>query len=180
VIRVADGLDPGAVARDITADFRSPAVLARTEADYFDSLNATNLTFLYSIIIITVFMGLGGVLGVMVTMVSAIAQRTREIGVLRILGFARWQILLCFFVESLLLAAIGGLVGCALGSLVNGWSATSQLSSPNGGGKSVMLILVVDARILACGFGFSLVMGCVGGLLPALSTVRLKMLDSLR
>jgi ABC-type lipoprotein release transport system permease subunit len=180
VIRVADGLDPDKVAKDMTADFRSPAIVARTEADYFDSLNATNQTFLYGIIIVTAFMGLGGVLGVMVTMFSAIAQRTREIGVLRILGFARWQILVSFFLEALLLAIVGGLLGCALGSLVDGWSATSQLSGGQGGGKSVMLKLVVDTRILAAGLGFSLVMGCVGGLLPALSAVRMKVLDSLR
>jgi putative ABC transport system permease protein len=180
VIRVAEGLDPAQVAKDMTADFRSPAIVARTEADYFDSLNATNQTFLYGIIIVTVFMGLGGVLGVMVTMFSAIAQRTREIGVLRILGFGRLQILLSFFLEALVLAVVGGVVGCALGSIVDGWSATSQLSSGAGGGKSIMLKLVVDSRILACGLGFSLVMGCIGGLLPALSAVRLKVLDSLR
>ena len=51
---------------------------------------------------------MGGVFGVMNTMFAAIAQRTRDIGVLRILGFARWQILVSFFLESLLLAIVGG------------------------------------------------------------------------
>lgn len=180
VIRVADGLDPAQVARDMTADFKSPAIQARTEVDYFESLNATNSTFLYAIIGVTVFMGIGGVFGVMNTMFAAIAQRTREIGVMRILGFARWQILVSFFLESLLLALIGGLLGIALGSLCNGWSATSQLVGSSGGGKSVMLKLVVDGRILASGLGFSIVMGCIGGLLPALSAIRLKPLESLR
>jgi len=54
------------------------------------------------------------------------------------------------------------------------------MSSGAGGGKSVMLKLVVDARILAVGMGFSLLMGCVGGLIPALSAMRLKPLDSVR
>jgi ABC-type antimicrobial peptide transport system permease subunit len=44
----------------------------------------------------------------------------------------------------------------------------------------VMLKMVVDARILAAGMGFSLLMGCIGGLLPALSAIRMKVLDSLR
>jgi predicted lysophospholipase L1 biosynthesis ABC-type transport system permease subunit len=180
VIRVRDDLDPAQVASDITKDFKSPAVQARTEVDYFESLNSTNATFLYAIIGVTVFMGIGGVFGVMNTMFAAIAQRTREIGVLRILGFARWQILVSFFLEALLLALIGGLLGCALGSVSNGWSATSQMIGSQGGGKSVMLKLVVDGRILAFGLGFSLVMGCIGGVLPALSAVRLKVLDSLR
>ncbi len=63
-------------------------------------------------------MAIGGIFGVMNTMFAAIAQRTRDIGVLRILGFARWQILVSFFLESLLLALIGGLLGCAIGSIV--------------------------------------------------------------
>jgi ABC-type antimicrobial peptide transport system permease subunit len=180
VIRVADGLDPGQAAKDITADFKSPAVQARTEADYFESLNSTNESFLYSIIGVSLFMAVGGVFGVMNTMFAAIAQRTRDIGVLRLLGFGRWQILVSFFLESLLLALVGGLLGCAIGSLANGWSATSQLTGSSGGGRSVVLKLVVDGRILAAGLGFSLVMGCIGGLLPALSAVRLRVLDSLR
>ncbi len=180
VIRVADGLAAAKVAEDITAGFKSPAVRARTEADYFETLNSTNEQFLYAIMGVALFMAVGGVFGVMNTMFAAIAQRTRDIGVLRILGFGRWQILVSFFLESLLLAFIGGLIGCALGSLANGWSATSQLSSGAGGGRSVVLKLVVDGRLLATGLGFSLVMGCIGGLLPALSAVRLRVLDSLR
>ncbi len=63
---------------------------------------------------------------------------------------------------------------------MDGWSATGQISSSSGGGKSVMLKMVVDARILGAGMGFSLLMGCIGGLLPALAAIRMKVLDSLR
>ena len=48
------------------------------------------------------------------------------------------------------------------------------------GGKSVVLELVVDGRIVAAGLSFSLAMGCVGGLLPALSAMRLRPLEALR
>jgi ABC-type antimicrobial peptide transport system permease subunit len=180
VIRVADGLDPARVAPDMTADFKSPAIQARTEVDYFESLNEMNTVFLYGIILVAAFMAVGGVFGVMNTMFAAIAQRTRDIGVLRILGYARWQILVSFFLESLLLALLGGLLGCAIGACFNGASATMQMTSGQGGGRTVLLKLVVDARLLAAGLGFSLLMGCVGGLLPALSAVRLRVLDSLR
>jgi ABC-type antimicrobial peptide transport system permease subunit len=71
-------------------------------------------------------------------------------------------------------------LGCALGSLANGWTATSIVSSGQGGGKTVMLKLVVDGKILLAGMGFSLLMGCVGGLIPALSAMRLKPLESVR
>jgi ABC-type lipoprotein release transport system permease subunit len=180
VFRVADGLDPAQVARDMTAAFKSPAIVARTEADYFESLNATNQQFLFAALGVAIFMAVGGIFGVMNTMFAAIAQRTRDIGVLRILGFGRWQILVSFFLESLLLALLGGILGCAIGSLCNGWSATSQLSGGPGSIKNVVLKLVVDSRILGCGLAFSLLMGCLGGLLPAQSAIRLKILDSLR
>lgn len=180
VFRVADGLDPAKVAGEMTAQFKSPAVVAQTESDYFASLNATNRQFLSAILVVSLFLGIGGVFGVMNTMFAAVAQRTREIGVLRVLGFARWQILASFFLEALVLALVGGLLGCALGALTHGWSASSQLSSGQGGGRSVLLTLVVDARVLAVGMGFSLLMGCIGGLIPALSGVRLKLLEALK
>jgi ABC-type antimicrobial peptide transport system permease subunit len=125
---------------------------------------------------VALFMGIGGIFGIMNTMFAAVSQRTPDIGVLRILGFARWQILVSFFLESLLLAILGGGMGCALGMLANGWSATAQLSGGGGGGERVMLKLVVDASVLAEALGFALIMGCICGLLPALSAIRLRVL----
>ena len=175
VFRVAEGLDPEDVAKKMTSEFKSPAIRARTEIAYYDSLNETNKQFLGMIEVMAALMAVGGIFGVMNTMFAAVAQRTREIGMLRILGFARWQVLVAFFLEAILLAILGGLLGCAIGWWCNGLSASSQMM-----GKSVMLKLVVDARIIGAGMIFSIVMGCLGGLLPALSAIRLKMLDSLR
>jgi putative ABC transport system permease protein len=175
VFRVAEGLDPEQVAKKMITEFKSPAILAQTEAAYFESLNQTNKQFLMMIVVVAALMAVGGIFGVMNTMFAAVAQRTREIGMLRILGFARWQVLVAFFLEAILLAILGGMLGCAIGWWCNGVSASSQMM-----GKSVMLKLVVDARILGAGMVFSIIMGCLGGLLPALSAIRLKMLDSLR
>jgi len=175
VFRIADGYDPQKVAKQMSTEFKSPAVVAQTEEAYFDSLNQTNKQFLVMIVVVAVLMAIGGVFGVMNTMFAAVAQRTREIGTLRILGFARWQVLVAFFLEAILLAVLGGAIGCAIGWWCNGVSASSQMM-----GKSVMLKLVFDWRILGAGMLFSIVMGCLGGLLPALSAIRLKMLDSLR
>ena len=167
------------LAEDLTANYKKPAVLAQTEPEYYDKLNTTNQQFLYAIVFVTVVMAVGGVFGVMNTMFAAVSQRTKDIGVMRILGFARWQVLSSFFLEALLLGLVGGLIGCALGSLANGWTATSIISSGMGG-KSVVLKLVVDGKIVAAGLAFSLVMGAIGGLLPALSAMRLRPLESLR
>ncbi len=180
VLRTADAAAARAVARDVTSNFKDAAVQAQTELDYYENLNTTNKQFLYAIIFVAVIMSIGGVFGVMNTMFAAISQRLKDIGVMRILGFARWQILVSFFLETLFLALIGGLIGCALGCLANGYTASSVMSGGAGGGKIVVLKLVVDGNVLLTGLLFSLAMGCVGGLLPALSAMRLKPLDAVR
>jgi ABC-type antimicrobial peptide transport system permease subunit len=113
-------------------------------------------------------------------MFAAIRQRTTDISVLRILGFARWQVLVSFLLESLLIAALGGLAGCVLGYLGNGVTTTSVVDTNGGGLKRVSFQMVVDGTTLAAAVLFTLVMGLLGGLLPALSAMRQKPLESLR
>lgn len=160
--------------------FTNPKVNAMTEIEYFAKLSENNKIFLYVTVIVATVMALGGIFGVMNTMFAAVAQRIKDIGVLRILGFKRWQVLVSFMLESLTIAIIGGAIGLALGSLCNGLTATSVISSNQGGGKTVILRLVVDAQVLMAGAIFTLVMGRLGGLIPALSATRLKILDALR
>jgi ABC-type antimicrobial peptide transport system permease subunit len=150
------------------------------EPDYYKELTKTNESFLVCIVIVAVVMAVGGVFGVMNTMFASIAARIKEVGVMRILGFKRWQILIAFMLESLMIAFVGGLLGCMLGSIANGWEATSNLSGGQGGGKSVALKLIVDFQILAAGMLFTLVLGRLGGLVPALSAMRMEILESLR
>jgi putative ABC transport system permease protein len=163
--------------RDI---LRGAAFAAQTEPKYFENLGATNRQFLGAIWIVTAIIAVGGIFGVMNTMFAAVSQRTKDIGVLRILGFARWQILVSFFLEAIGIALVGGLIGLALGSLVHGTTATSIVSSGQGGGKSIILTLTVDANTVLVAVLFSLIMGTVGGLFPSLSAMRLRPLESLR
>lgn len=180
VLRAASPKAAKELAEDLTKNFKKAAVLAQVETDYYAKLQETNKQFLVAILFVAAVMAVGGVFGVMNTMFAAISSRIRDIGVLRILGFARWQILTSFFLEAMLIALIGGTLGCAVGSLADGWTASSIVSGGQGAGKSVLLKLVVDAQILSAGMLFTLIMGAVGGLLPALSAMRLKPLDSLR
>ncbi|HJT76140.1 MAG TPA: ABC transporter permease [Gemmataceae bacterium] len=180
VLRTAGPEQAAELAHDLTTNFKKAALNAQVETAYYEKLNATNQQFLVAIIFVAVVMAIGGVFGVMNTMFAAISQRIKDIGVLRILGFARWQILVSFLLESLVIALVGGLLGCALGYLCNGWSASSIVGGSGGGGKSVMLKLVVDGNIVAAGLLFTLIMGGLGGLFPALSAMRLKPLESLR
>jgi ABC-type antimicrobial peptide transport system permease subunit len=181
VLRTADASAARELAADLTKNFKKTALLAQPETEYFSKLAATNRQFSAAIAFVAIVMAIGGVFGVMNTMFAAISGRTKDIGVLRILGFARWQILVSFFLESLLLSLAGGLLGCAIGFLSDGWTATSIVSGgQGGGGKFVVLELVVGADTLLAGLLLALAMGAVGGLLPALSAMRLKPLESLR
>lgn len=162
-------------------DYKKAAVNAMTEVDYYAGLSKTNQQFLVSLIFLTIVMGIGGVFGVMNTMYAAVAQRTRDIGVLRLLGFSRSQVLISFLLESIMIALIGGVLGCLLGQLTDGWTANSIVSSgQGGGGKFVVLRLTVLPETLAKAMLLSLAMGILGGLLPAFQAVRLRILNAIR
>ena len=146
-------------------------------------MTKTNNDFLAVVVVVAVVMAIGGVFGMMTTMFASIAQRIRDIGVLRLLGFKRWQVMVSFLLESLTVALVGGFIGCVLVRLfVNGAGSTSTLSGGGGGpgGKTVAITLDVNFEVVTMGMLFALAMGRIGGLVPALSAMRMKILDSLR
>ncbi len=164
-----------------TTEYEKSAVAPQVESEYFANLSSTNIQFLVAIAVVTCIMSLGGIFGVMNTMFATISQRTKDIGVLRLLGYKRGQILVSFLLESLVLAVFGGLVGCALGSLADGFTANSIVTGgPGGGGKFVVLRITVDSVILGCGLLLSIGMGFLGGLIPAFTAMRLTALEALR
>jgi ABC-type antimicrobial peptide transport system permease subunit len=173
----------GKLTASLKDNFKIARLNPQTEIDYYSKQRSFLTILLTAIIVLTIFMALGGIFGVMNTMFAAISQRTKDIGVLRILGYARWQILVSFVLESLLIAVVGGLLGCALGSLgtiVHGGKMTSVIGSEGGWGKTVELRLLVTANTVLVGMLLSMVMGLLGGLLPALTAVRLKPLEAMR
>jgi putative ABC transport system permease protein len=180
VLAAADAGRAAALKDFFNTQYKKAALAAYVETEYFTSLSQTNQQFLYAIIFVTIVMSIGGVFGVMNTMFAAVSQRTADLGVMRLLGFARWQILVSLLVESLAIAIVGGAAGCAIGSIADGWTATSVVSSGQGGGKFVVLKLLVDADTLARCMLVAVAMGFFGGLIPALSAMRLKPLESLR
>jgi hypothetical protein len=182
VLRMAENTTAAsrAMAYHLQNRYDQAKLKAYSEPAYYSELTKTNETFLTYIVALALVMALGGVFGVMNTMFASIAARIKEVGVLRILGFKRWQILISFMLESLAIAFVGGAVGCALGYLANGFEASSTLSGGQGGGKSVSLKMVVDYQTLAAGMMFTVVMGRLGGLVPAMSAMRMEILESLR
>jgi hypothetical protein len=179
VLRTADATSAQKLKDFLSKDYKKAAVSAQVETEYYKSLSETTAQFSWAIGFLAIWMSVGGIFGVMNTMFAAISQRAQDIGVLRLLGYARWQILVSFLLESLVIALVGGLFGCLLGSLTDGYTVTSLVGG-QGGGKSVVFQLSVSPTIIAAGILLTLLMGLLGGLLPALSAMRLKALEALR
>jgi putative ABC transport system permease protein len=119
---------------------------------------------------VAVVMGIGAVFGAMNTMYAIVAQRTREIGTLRALGFSRFSILLSFVMESVLLAVIGGLLGCLVALTINGYTAgTGDTASFS----ELAFAFKITPPLLVFGMVFAVIMGFVGGLLPAFRASRM-------
>jgi len=126
---------------------------------------------------VAVVMGIGAVFGAMNTMYAIVAQRTREIGTLRALGFSRFAVLLSFVMESVLLAVIGGVLGCLLAFTMNGYTAGT---GNTGSFSELAFAFRITPQVLIIGFVFAVLMGLVGGLLPAFRAARMPITRALR
>lgn len=120
---------------------------------------------------------LGAMIGAAITMYSAVATRTAEIGTLRALGFQRGSVLAAFLGESLLLALAGGLVGLAAASFLTAITvSTTNFQSFS----ELAFSFALTPRIVMQSLAFALLMGFVGGFLPAIKASRMKIVDALR
>jgi len=126
---------------------------------------------------LTIIFSLGAVIGAMVTMYSAVANRTAEIGTLRALGFRRRNILIAFLLESLFLGLVGGVVGLFFASFMQ-LITISTVNFQTFSELAFNFSLTPD--IVYKGLAFALVMGFVGGILPAIRASRMKIVDALR
>jgi ABC-type lipoprotein release transport system permease subunit len=128
-------------------------------------------------VFITLIMALGAIFGAMNTMFAAVNQRRREIAVLLTLGFSGWAVTFSFLIESVLLALVGGVLGCLLALPINGittsttnWSSFSEIA----------FAFQVTPAGMAAGLVFAAFLGLVGGFLPALRAGRRPLATSLR
>jgi len=176
LLRAKDEVAAQAMVNELTAD-RQLNVDAVAEKSYYEAQMTSAAPIRFLGIFVSAIMAIGSCFAAMNTMYAAVARRSAEIGTLRVLGFSRLGILASFFIESLLLSLLGGLIGCLLvlplnnletgiGSFVTFSEMTFQFR--------------VSPEILLVGIGFALVMGAVGGLFPAGSAARKQILVALR
>jgi ABC-type antimicrobial peptide transport system permease subunit len=153
-------------------------VEAKRETRYYADQSEIMAKFLRILgISLTIIFSIGAIIGAMITMYSAVANRTAEIGTLRALGFKRRDILIAFLLESLFLGFLGGLVGLFFASFMQ----LITISTMNFQTFSELAFsFSLNFNIIYMGMVFALVMGLVGGVLPAIRASRMIIVDALR
>ncbi len=126
----------------------------------------------YALGIAAIAILIGG-LGMMNAMIMSVLERTREIGVLRAVGWSRWRVLSMILGESLVLSLVGGGVGVLLGV------ALTELAS-RAPGYGAMLTGVYTPKVFIQGLGTALVLGLVGGVYPAWRAANFQPVEALR
>lgn len=187
-------LRPRGVAQSVAARLQTPEALegfksalandprmtamVESEVEYYARISQMLVTLIRVLGgLVAAIMGMGAVLGALNTMYSAVAERTREIATLRALGFPAGSVILSFVFESLLIAFVGGVVGCIVVLPVNGlttgtmnWQTFSHLA----------FAFRITPPLLGMGLAFALLMGLLGGVPPAVRAARLPVAAALR
>ena len=127
--------------------------------------------------IVTLIMGLGAIFAALNTMYAAVATRTREIATLRAIGFGALPVLVSVMIEAIMLAFLGGVVGAFLA-----WALFDNLSVSTLGQSFTQVVFAfrVSPSLVMSGLGIALVIGFVGGLLPAIHAARMPVTTALR
>lgn len=149
-----------------------------SETQYYAKQSEFLATFIRILgIFITVIFSFGATIGAMITMYSAVANRTVEIGTLRSLGFKRRSILASFLTESLAISLIGGAVGLVLASFLQFFSiSTMNFTSFS----ELAFSFALSPSIIIISLIFALLMGVLGGFLPSVRAARMNIVTALR
>lgn len=155
------------------------SVTAIREPDYFaaqsDVLNQIISTIGF---LIAGLMGIGAIFGAVNTMYTAVASRTREIATLRALGFGNFPVVFSVLSEAVFLSVIGGLIGGTVAWLAFDGYQTSTMNFQSF--SQVAFAFAVTPKLLGLALAYSVLMGLVGGMLPAFRAARLPVVTALR
>ncbi|MGE5310126.1 MAG: ABC transporter permease [Nitrospirota bacterium] len=151
---------------------------ARRETTYYRDQSKAMAKFLSILgLSLTIIFSVGAVVGAMITMYAAVGNRTAEIGTLRSLGFQRRTILLAFLLESLVLGFIGGCAGLFFAAFLQFFTVSTTNFQTF---SELAFSFTLTPTTVGKGLAFSLLMGFVGGVLPAFKASRLNIVEALR
>ncbi len=176
LLQATDDVAASALINSLEND-RRLNVTVMTEKQYYDlqTVSAAPVQFLGFFVCIV--MAVGSCFAAMNTMYAAVSRRAREIGTLRVLGFTKGSILLSFFLESVLLSLVGGVLACLLVLPLN--NVTTGLGNFITFSETAFNFRI-GPEIMAVGIFLSLILGAVGGLLPARQAAKKEILTALR
>jgi putative ABC transport system permease protein len=176
-VRLNSPADFDAYRQTIETDKRFSMKVMR-EADYFEKQSQATSGFLKGMgFAVAILFAIAAMIGAAITMNGAVANRSREIGTLRALGFSRWSILWSFLFEAIAIAVIGGAVGSILVLLL------SLVSFPVMNFQTFSEIVIsfrATPAVFVRALVFSGVMGLVGGLFPAIRASRVSPIEAMR
>jgi putative ABC transport system permease protein len=177
LLKLADPTAFESIKARIEADPRLKLEAKRESVFYAEQSEMLANFINYLGLALSIIFSIGAMLGAMITMYAAVANRTREIGTLRALGFRKGSILLAFLFESALLSVIGGAAGLILASGMQfltistlNWQTFAELA----------FTFTLTPAIVVQSLAFALIMGVLGGVLPAARAARMGIVDALR
>ncbi len=177
-VRLKDTNSFDALNRSMQADNRLNTIKIEREKEYYERQSRMMAMFIRIMgLLITIGFSVGAMIGAMITMYAAVANRTVEIGTLRALGFPRRSVLTAFLIEAIFLSLIGGGMGLLIASGLQFFT----ISTVNFGTFSELAFsFALSPDIVVGSLLFAVVMGVAGGFLPALRAARLDILSALR
>ena len=176
LLQATDEVAADALKKSLESD-RRLNVTVLGEKEYYEAQTVSAAPVRFLGYFICIIMAIGSSFAAMNTMYAAVARRAKEIGTLRILGFTRGSILLSFFLESIFLALLGGVIACflvmPLNNVTTGLGNFITFSETN-------FNIRIGPDVIAVGLLFSLLLGVLGGLLPARQAAKKEILVALR
>jgi ABC-type antimicrobial peptide transport system permease subunit len=177
IFRLLDSDRFDEVKKQIEGDQRLTLEVKRETQFYADQSEVLAKFISYLGTTISIIFSIGAIIGAMITMYASVASRTAEIGTLRALGFSRAAILTAFLGEALLLGLVGGVVGLIAASFMQ----MVPISTTNFQTfAEIAFTFTLTPFIVVASLAFALLMGFIGGFLPAARAARMKIVDALR
>jgi putative ABC transport system permease protein len=179
-VRAAPGVDPTALAQEIQKILRDSGAerefVVQSSKQLSDIVSGVLTVLRWTLGAIAGISLLVGGIGLTNTMLTAIVERTREIGILKAIGARREHIVVLFLIESGVLGLVGGLAGLIVGGAI----AQSVAVAAQQFLRTDLFSVAFDGALIFGSLGFAIVLGAIAGLWPAWRAARLDPVEALR
>jgi putative ABC transport system permease protein len=171
------GADFEALAARLASDQQIPATTLTERMYLTNQTSALSAVFIGLGFFLATLMGIGAVFTGTSSMLAAVSSRTREIGIMMSLGFRPWALFVSFLFEATLIGILGGALGCLFVMPLNGiQTGTMNFATFS----EVAFAFRITPTVLVSAVIFAMLLGVLGGAIPALRAARMKPTEALR